>query len=172
MLLRRAFYYWQFIAALVLPLWLFVGWGFSSGSGWSFVGLLVLAPVLFVFMLVVSVVVYMRSSVRRSNAVSWLDVALIGAWHAAIVAFGFFTHVNSAIAVLGVFLGLASFWVAMWQLVTETRARAREAIQEFEQMATRPDPRRSDRLRPDPLRPPVVDGGVYVVTESRDDRTR
>lgn len=162
MLLRRAFFYWQFIAALVLPLWLFVGWGLSSGSGWSFVGLLVLAPMLFVFMLVVSVVVYMRSSVRRSNAVSWWDVAVIGAWHASIVAFGFFSEANEAVAVLGVLLGLASFWVAMWQLVTETRAKAREALREFEQMSTRPSTPRQ----------PVVDGGVYVVTETRGDLTR
>jgi hypothetical protein len=161
MLLRRAFYYWQFIAALVLPIWLFVGWGFSSGSGWSFVGLLVLAPVLFVFMLVVSVVVYMRSSVRRNNAVSWWDVAFIGAWHAAIVAFGLFTEASSAIAVLGVLLALGSFWVAVWQLVSETRATAKAAFREFEQMAARPDIAR---------RPPVVDGGVFVVTESSDDR--
>ncbi|RWZ61147.1 hypothetical protein ELQ92_08895 [Labedella populi] len=160
MVLRRAFYYWQFVAALVLPLWLFVGWGFSSGSGWSFVGLLVLAPILFVFMLVVSVVVYMRSSVRRANAVSWWDVGVIGAWHASIVAFGFFADGNSAIAVLGVALALASFWSAAWQLVSETRAKAREALREFEQMTSRPE-------RP---RPPVVDGGVYIVTESRDDR--
>lgn len=163
MILRRAFYYWQFVAALVLPIWLFVGWGISSGSGWSFVGLLVLAPVLFVFMLVVSVVVYMRSSVRRANAVSWWDVAVIGAWHAAIVAFGFFTPATSALAVIGVVLGVASFWTAVSQLVVEARERASAALREFEQMTTAP----TARTQPRP-----VDGEVIIVEETGGSATR
>lgn len=170
MLLRRAFFYWQFIAAIVLPLWLFVGWGISSGSGWSFVGLLVLAPLLFVFLTIVSVLVYMRAGVRRTNAVSWTDVLLIGVLHAAIVVFGLFTPASSAIAVLGVVLGLAAFWGAVWQLVEETRARARAALREFEQMTT---PTAGPRAH-------SVDGRVIVVEEhsadvgssGTDDRSR
>lgn len=163
MLLRRAFFYWQFIAALVLPLWLFVGWGLSNGSGWSFVGLLVLAPLLFVFLTIVGVIVYMRAGVRRTNAVSWMDVGLLGAVHAAIIVFGLFTEATSAIAVLGVVLGLAAFWGAVWQLVDETRSRARAALREFEQMTTAPTtaPRAHS-----------VDGRVIVVEETHEGRTR
>jgi hypothetical protein len=157
MLLRRAFFYWQFIAAIVLPLWLFVGWGVSNGSGWSFVGLLVLAPLLFVFLTVVGVLVYMRAGVRRTNAVSWLDVALLGALHATIIAFGLFTGVTSALAVLGVVLGLAAFWGSVWQLVDETRSRARAALREFEQMTTAP---------PSAPRAHSVDGRVIIVEET------
>lgn len=160
MLLRRAFFYWQFIAALVLPLWLFVGWGVSNASGWTFVGLLVLAPLMFVFLIIVSVLVYMRAGVRRSNAVSWMDIGLLGALHAAIVAFGLFTQATSAIAVLGVILGLAAFWGAVWQLVDETRSRARAALREFEQMTSAP---------PSAPRAHSVDGRVIVVEESHKD---
>jgi hypothetical protein len=163
MLLRRGFFYWQFVAALVLPLWLFVGWGVSSGSGWSFVGLLVLAPLLFVFLTIVGVLVYMRASVRRRNAVSWMDIVLIGALHVAIVAFGLFTEATSAFAVLGVVLGLAAFWGSIWQLVEETRSRARSALREFEQMTTAP---------PTAPRAHSVDGRVIVVEESQDGPVR
>ncbi|RUQ97577.1 hypothetical protein [Labedella endophytica] len=163
MLLRRAFFYWQFIAAIVLPLWLFVGWGVSDASGWSFVGLLVLAPLLFVFLTIVSVLVYMRAGVRRSNAVSWLDMALVGAVHVAIVVFGLFTEATSAVAVLGVVLGLAAFWGAVWQLVQETRERARAALREFEQMATSPT---------SAPRAHSVDGRVIVVEETHDGTVR
>lgn len=158
MLLRRTFFYWQFIAALVLPLWLFVGWGVSSGSGWSFVGLLLLAPILFVFLTIVSVIVYMRAGVRRTNAVSWMDVGLVGALHLAIIAFGLFTEATSMFAVLGVVLGLAAFWGAVWQLVDETRSRARDALREFEQMTTTP---------PAAPRAHSVDGRIIVVEETR-----
>jgi hypothetical protein len=158
MLLRRAFFYWQFVAALVLPLWLFVGWGVSSGSGWSFVGLLFVAPVLFATMLVVTVLIYLRGSVRRTNAVSWWDVAVLGAWHATIIAFGFFTPVSSAFAVLGVVLALASFWLAVWQLIEETRRRTAEVLSEFERMATPPT---AASRRP-------IDGETIVVRESHD----
>ena len=163
MLLRRAFFYWQFIAAIVLPLWLFVGWGVSSGSGWSFVGLLVLAPFLFVFLMIVSVLVYMRAGVRRTNTVSWMDFGLVGALHVAIVVFGLFTGATSAIAVLGVILGLAAFWGAVWQLVEETRSRARAAMREFEQMATAPTTA---------TRAHSVDGRVIVVEETHEGPTR
>jgi uncharacterized membrane protein len=147
----------------VLPLWLFVGWGVSDASGWSFVGLLVLAPLLFVFLTIVSVLVYMRAGVRRSNAVSWLDMALVGAVHVAIVVFGLFTEATSAVAVLGVVLGLAAFWGAVWQLVQETRERARAALREFEQMATSPT---------SAPRAHSVDGRVIVVEETHDGTVR
>ena len=35
MWLRRAFYQWLLPAALVLPLWLLIGWIAFSASGWA-----------------------------------------------------------------------------------------------------------------------------------------
>ena len=91
MFIRKAFYWWLFPSAVVLPAWLLVGWAaFSQGSGWSFLGLLVLCPILFIAMLVVGGIVMARRSVREQRAVSWWDVLLFTFWHLSIIGFGFF----------------------------------------------------------------------------------
>jgi hypothetical protein len=127
MLFRRGFYYWQFIAALLLPVWVLVGRGIvSSGIGWDFVLYLVLCPILCVAMLAVAGLTAARKGVRSTKAVSWLDVAAGGAWHAAIVLYGFFS--SAPLATVIVLLAIAAFWVAAWQLFTETRQRVKNAL--------------------------------------------
>lgn len=163
MFLRRAVYYWQFVAALLLPLWLFVGWGIWGGGAWTFVGVVVSAPILFVALLVVTLIIYGRSEVRSENAVSWMDAGLLAAWHISIIGFGCFGATTSLFAVLTVLIGVATFWGTLWQLVRSFTRRARATLKEFEEMAA------SQTSHHDPAQP-VTDGDVYVVYEARNKR--
>lgn len=147
MLIRRAVYYWQFAAAILLPLWLFVGWGIWGSNGWTFLGLAVLAPILFIAMLLVTLIIYGRPEVRRDNAVSWIDVGLLLFWHAMMIGFGFFGPTASLFAVLGIVAGLTAFWGTLWELVRDTAKRAKKAMSDLEDIASgasasaRPAPR-------------------------------
>ena len=88
---RRAFFYWQFVAAVLLPLWVLIGRGlFGAAVGWQFLLLIVLMPLLSIAMFAVGGVTAARKEVRRNRAVAWLDVAVIGAWHLTIISLGFF----------------------------------------------------------------------------------
>ncbi len=162
MFIRKAFYWWLFPSAVVLPAWLLIGWAaFSQGSGWSFLGLLVLCPILFIAMLVVSGIAMARRSVRQRRAVSWWDVLVFGLWHLSIIGFGFFVPVATGwFAVLGILLFIAAFWVVMWELLTETRTRVQATFAAYER-AARPQV---------PAEPAVpVDDGEYIVIEERRD---
>lgn len=134
MYVRRALFYWQFIAAIVLPAWILIARGiFGTSEGWDFVFYIVVCPILAAAMLAVAGVTSARKSVRATRAVSWPDVAALAAWHAAIIAYGFVD--SSLLAALIVIIGIGFFWFAMWQLFTETRRRVRGVIAGFEQAA-------------------------------------
>jgi UPF0716 family protein affecting phage T7 exclusion len=160
--IRKAFYWWLFPSAVVLPAWLLVGWAaFSQGSGWSFLGLLVLCPILFLAMLVVDGILMARRSVREKRAVSWWDVALLTAWHLSIIGFGFFVPgVQGWFAVLGILLFIATFWVALWELLRETRVRVQETFAAYERIARTPAPEQRS----------TIDDGEYIVIEERRER--
>jgi len=163
-IIRKAFYWWLFPAAVVLPVWVLVGWAaFSQGSGWSFLGLLVLCPILFVAMLIVGGIVMARRSVRDKRAVSWWDVALFAAWHLSVVGFGFFVPgLTGWFAVAGILLFIGTFWVALWELLTETRSRVQQTFAAYERAA---QPKQAEHSAAD-----VVDAGEYIVIEERRDR--
>ena len=111
-------------------------------------------------MLAVGGIIRARKSVRDGKAVSWYDVGLLAAWHILIIVFGLFiAGVSGWIAVLGILLGLATFWVSLWELLVETRARVQLTFDAYER-AAQPD----QVWRPDPG---VVDGGEYIVIEER-----
>jgi hypothetical protein len=130
MWLRRAFYYAQFGAIPILPLWLLIGRGLVvEGPGWEFVLLLVVCPILVVAMAIVVGITVARKSVRRTRRLSWLDVGVLGAWYLAIIAAGTIAH--TGMAVLVVVLSVAAFWSALWQLYTETRRRVESALAAF-----------------------------------------
>jgi hypothetical protein len=127
MVVRRVYYAWQFIAALVLPVWVLVSHGIIlDGIGWDLVLYLVLCPILGVAMLAVAALTVARSSVRAARAVSWLDVAVQASWQIAILAYGFLTSTGLAVGVL--LLGIAALWAAGWQLFTETRRLVKAAF--------------------------------------------
>jgi hypothetical protein len=127
MYIRRALFYWQFIAALLLPLWVLIGRGIIlSDVGWDFLLYLVLCPILFVVMIAVAGLTAARKGVRSVRAVSWRDAAIMLVWHAVIVTYGFVAA--AALAVVIVLVGMLAFWNAAWQLYAETCTRVKNAL--------------------------------------------
>ena len=136
-MIRRAFYYWQFIAVLVLPVWVLIARGiYGSSVGWDFVLFLILCPILAFALLAIAGLTVARKSVRDSKSVSWIDAGLLTVWHAAIIIYGFVDA--SFPAALIVIVAIAAFWIALWQLVTETRNRFTSLVEGFERDAQRP----------------------------------
>lgn len=162
MIIRKAFYWWLFPSAVVLPVWLLIGWAaFSQGSGWSFVGLLILSPILFLAQLAVGGIIVARRSAREPRAVSWPDVALLTAWHAAVIAFGLFPAGASGwLAVAAVIFFLGTFWLVLWELVTDMRARVQQTFEAYERAAQPQQVRRPDVAQ---------DSVEYIVVEERHD---
>ncbi|GAD33075.1 putative oxidoreductase [Microbacterium sp. TS-1] len=123
MWLRRALFHWLLPAALVLPLWLVVGWAISGASGWVFLWVLFIAvPAVLVGQLVTTFLVRARGTVRHSRMLSWWDVLVFTLWHALIIAIGFYPEGAFwplLLAAVAAFLGV--FWVSLWQLFREAR---------------------------------------------------
>lgn len=129
MWLRRAFYYAQYWAIPVLPLWVLIARGVAIGGGWELVVLLFAAPALSFALVVMMGLTMARRSVRRARLVSWFDVGILAAWYAVVVVAGLFS--NPLVAVLAIALTLVAFWSAVWQLFIETRRRVNTAIASF-----------------------------------------
>ena len=166
MIIRKAFYWWLFPSAVVLPVWLLIGWAaFHQGSGWTFLGLLVLCPILFVALIAVGGILMARKSVRDARAVSWYDTGLLAGWSASIIAFGFFPPgATGWLAVLGVLFFLGLFWVGLWELVTETRSRVQVSYAAYQRVA---NPQQVNHSESEPV---VDDADVIIIEERREDR--
>jgi hypothetical protein len=134
---RRALYFAQFPAALVLPTWVLISRGLlADGIGWTFLVYLVACPILCISMLAVAGLVLARKSVRTERAVSWLDAGLFTGWYASLILYGFYAFAIFAVAVL--IFGLAAFWLGLWQLFTDTRTRVQGAMADFDRQAAAP----------------------------------
>ncbi|MFC6355244.1 hypothetical protein [Luethyella okanaganae] len=182
MIIRRAFYHWQFVAAVALPVWILVGWGVFGQGGWGILGLLLVCPVVFVTLTAVSLLVYARPTVRRERAVSWTDVALFTVWHGAVIGFGFFGSTTTLFAVLGVLAAIAGFWISLWELFTDGARSMRVTLDAFEQAAMPSQPAagpgvpRSGQRGEQPAEPAgrpgsgsfPGDGEVIVIREARE----
>jgi len=158
-MIRRALYYWQFLAVIVLPLWVLIARGINGSSvGWDFVLFLVLCPILACALLAIAGLTTARKSVRSSRRVSWIDAGVLVVWHVAIIGYGF---VDAALfATLIVVVAIAAFWIALWQLVTETRNRFTSLVEGFERDAQRPA-RAGERL----------DNGNVIIVDAEENRT-
>jgi len=166
-IIRRALYYWQFIAAFVLPAWLLVGHRVFGPDGWPTIVVLVVCPIIGIAMLVVAGITVARRSARTSRAVSWPDAGLLALWHASLIGAGFYGTASSLLMVLGVMVGLGAFWLAVWELVSEAGQRVRATFEDMERLATEG----GRRVRPagDPLiGDPLIGEPVIVVEERRD----
>jgi hypothetical protein len=131
MWLRKVFYYVQFWAIPVLPLWLLIARGITiDGSGWELIFLLFTAPALSLALIVVMGLTVARKSVRRSQLLSWLDVGILAAWYASIIFLGLMS--NPLVAVSAIVLTLVAFWSTVWQLVVEARQRISLAFASYE----------------------------------------
>nr|WP_315267968.1 MFS transporter permease [Microbacterium lemovicicum] len=148
MWLRRAFYSWLLPAAVVLPLWLLIGWGVFNAGGWAFAWVLFVAiPSVFLGQLALGLLVRARGTVRAERAVSWWDVLGFGVWHALTVSLGFFSAAWwLPVMILTVLVGLGLFWLQLWQLWRETRGATVAYLRTAEGMAYLP-PQDEDRVR-------------------------
>jgi hypothetical protein len=136
-LIRRAFFYWQFIAVIVLPLWLVVGWPVFGAGGWKVLGVFFGAVALGIGLLVVSSLFYARKEVRASRAVSWPDVGVLSVWHALIITVGFYAAASPWVSVLAIVVGIGAFWFALWELFDAAKRRVRAVIDEID-LAAKP----------------------------------
>ncbi|MBS1674972.1 MAG: MFS transporter permease [Actinobacteria bacterium] len=129
MFLRRAFFSWLFPAAIVLPLWLFVGWGVFQAGAAAFLWVLFIAlPSVLIGEVVLGLLVRSRPTVREERAVSWQDVAGFTVWHGLIVALGFFPAAFGWVLTGAIVAFLAVFWSTLWQLWKDVAARGRAAF--------------------------------------------
>ena len=121
--LRRGFFFWLLPSAVILPLWLIIGWIVSDAGGWALAWVLVVAiPCVLIGQLVLTLLIRSRGTVRHTRAVSWWDVGGVGLWHVLTIAVGFFSEAwfwPLLIAATVVFL--AVFWLSLRQLFQETR---------------------------------------------------
>ncbi|TFC58132.1 MULTISPECIES: MFS transporter [unclassified Cryobacterium] len=128
MILRRVFYYWQFVAVGALPLWLMVAASIFGSSAWEVLGATFGAIAIGFGLLVVSLLFLARKEVRAVKAVSWADVGVLALWHVLIVLMGVFSVTAPWLSVLVVLVGLGAFWFALWELFDAARTRVREAM--------------------------------------------
>ncbi|MGO4103797.1 hypothetical protein AB4Y63_07585 [Leifsonia sp. YAF41] len=135
MIIRRAFYYWQFIAAFVLPLWLVIGWPIFGAGGWQVLGVVFGALLLGLGLLVIALLFFARKEVREERAVSWADVGVLSLWHASIIAVGFYASSAAWLSVVVVVIGICAFWFALWELFTAARRRMQAMMDLLEQTA-------------------------------------
>lgn len=169
MLLRRLFYRWLFLAAVVLPLWLVIGWAVFGAGGWGTLGLVITVPTTFLSVLVIALLVNARPTVRAERAVSWLDIGVLGVWQLAVIGTGFYGATGAVFGVLAVVGAVIAFWVVIWQLVADGSRRMRASMEEFERQAAAQQraaggPDASQRPRPFD----DGDGDVIIVHEVRD----
>ncbi|WP_119698443.1 MFS transporter permease [Microbacterium halotolerans] len=153
MALRRVFYRWLWLAVLVLPVWLLIGWGVFGENGFAILWIVFIAmPSVFLGQGLLTLITRSRPSVARTRAVSWWDVLGFGVWHILTVAVvvvdaRWFAATLSAAIVAG----FALFWLQFWQL------RREAGVMRFRTMQRDDDG-------------PDDDGDVLIVTESDPDR--
>ncbi|TFB82203.1 MFS transporter [Cryobacterium flavum] len=135
MIIRRAFYHWQFIAAGALPLWLLVGSAIFGSGAWAVLGIFFGAVLIGLGLLLVALVIYARKEVRETRAVSDADVGVLALWHLLIIAIPFSTDAAGWLSVLVIIGGLAVFWFAVWELFAAARRRMRAMVDLVEQQA-------------------------------------
>ena len=177
MILRRVFYYWQFVAVVALPLWLMVAASIFGTTAWQVLGATFGAVAIGFGLLVVSLLFLARREVRLDKAVSWADVGVLTGWHALIVLMGVYSVTAPWLSVLVVLVGLAAFWFALWELFDAARKRVREAlvyIDETARFGTVPtgSPAFPTMTNPAASRPDAApaDPSVIIIQEKHDER--
>lgn len=164
-------YRWLIPAALVLPLWLLVGWGVFDVSGWAFLWVIFIAiPSVLIAQLVLSLLVRARPSVAESRMLSWLDVAGFAVWHALTIFVGFYVRDWFGVALAAAIVAaIGLFWLSLRQLRTEL-GQSGGAFTRMRQQVwiTRPEPAE----RPDPPHNrPIDPSQITIITDAPEDST-
>jgi len=123
MWLRRAMFQWMAPSAVVLPVWILIGWIVSDAGGWALAWVLFIAiPSVLLGQLLLTFLVRMRGTVRHSRSLSWLDVGGVALWHLLTIAVGFFVQAWFWPFLIGATaVYLAVLWSSLWQLFQEAR---------------------------------------------------
>lgn len=123
MWLRQAYYRWLFPAAVVLPLWLLLGWGIFGAGAWALLWVLFIAiPSVLVGQTILTLLVRSRPSVRATRAVSWWDVAGFTVWHVLTVVVGCYPRDWFGLALTAAILvAVLLFWLMLVQLWNEAK---------------------------------------------------
>ena len=143
MWLRKAFYWVQILAVVLVPLWIAVAVAIAPESlGAQTVFAFIAWPTLLVGMAVVLGITWGRKAVRSSKTLSWLDVAALGAWYAVAIAYGAFLAAGMPVAagLLGgalMLVSLAVFALAIWQLVGAAKRRVQTVFASLDQTAVK-----------------------------------
>ncbi|MEO6201364.1 MAG: MFS transporter [Cryobacterium sp.] len=173
MILRRIFYYWQFIAVGALPLWLIVGSSLFGEGGWEVLGVTLGAIALGVALLAVALLIFARKEVREAKAVSWPDVGVLALWHALVVGVGFYAAASPWLSALAVVVGIGAFWFAIWELFDAARRRVRDVFEYIETTAAGPGIRLTETTFRDAdarsARP--ADPNVIIIPEKPDGKS-
>lgn len=162
-------------AAVVLPVWILVGYGVFGETLWLLPLVIVLAVAAAVSLAGVGMLAKARAGVKSSGALSWPDVALFAAWWVTIAAAGFASRATGALVLLAAALAVVTFWVVLVELFSDARRALRDSFEAFgrqAQPAPGPDPRAAGplgsggpaRVR---AREPRDDGEYIVVREQR-----
>lgn len=144
-------YRWLFPAAFVLPLWLLVGWSIFEVSGWAFIWVIFIAiPSVLIAQIILSLLVRARPSIAESRALSWIDVAGFGTWHALTILVGFYVEAWFGIALAAAIVAAVGvFWLSLRQMRSELSQLGQQGgsfIRMRQQVWTaRPDPETSDQ---------------------------
>jgi hypothetical protein len=139
MIFRRAVYVAMFPAAIILPLWVVIARGIVADLlAWELLAYFVIGGILFAMMAATAAVIAARKSARAARAVSWGDALVITATVVALFASGLWAL--PVLAVVDVLLVIGAFWLAVWELVSETRTRFRRFVDRIDP-AIRPSAR-------------------------------
>jgi hypothetical protein len=178
-IIRRAFYHWQFIAAGALPLWLLVGSSIFGSGAWAVLGIFFGAVLIGIGLFLIALIIFARKEVRETRTVSYADVGVLALWHTLIIAIPFSTDAAGWLSVLVIIGGLAVFWFVVWELFDAARRRVRAMVDLVEQTARgqsapagpqRPLPNQTlpDQTRSTSTGGRTHDPEVIVIEEKRD----
>lgn len=180
MFIRRAFFRWQFPAVVVLPLWLLIGSSIFGTGGWAVLGIFFGSVLLGLGLLVVSLLLFARREVREERALSWIDVGVLGLWHALIIALGLASDSTGWLSVVVILVGIGAFWYAVWALYSAARKRVKAMLDLIERTAAGtaptgplasppPKPTREPGASTPPPFGRATDPEVIVIKERPDD---
>lgn len=117
MAIRQSFFRWLGPSALVLPVWLLVGFFVFQGNAWGILWLLFIAmPAVFVGQLIFTLLVRSRASVARTRAVSWLDIAAFSTWHVLTILVGLYSAWFPLFLTLAIVAAVGVLVSCLWQL--------------------------------------------------------
>lgn len=147
--LRRAFFAWQFAAAAVLPIWLFIGYAVSGSPASGLVGVVLAAPVVAVVELGLALLFSARAGIRRRKALDAPAVAVLAAFQLGVIGFGTFGPASAWFAVLAAIAAVGGFWLGGRLLAHDVQVRMQQTMAGFQQ--------------PQPTSRAPIDAGEYIV---------